>query len=69
MVLRKSQWDDQPFSGSPAISRIGRRRHALMLQHDSRRAARLDEAGDLILLEDQDRRFGLASMNILMYTK
>jgi len=28
---------------------------ALMLLHDSRRAARLDEAGDLILLEDQDR--------------
>ena len=29
---------------------------ALMLLHDSRRAARLDEAGDLILLDDQDRR-------------
>ena len=29
---------------------------ALMLLHDSRRGARLDEAGDLILLEDQDRR-------------
>ena len=29
---------------------------ALMLLHDSRRSARLDEAGDLILLEDQDRR-------------
>ena len=28
---------------------------ALMLLHDSRRAARLDDAGDLILLEDQDR--------------
>jgi RNA polymerase sigma-70 factor (ECF subfamily) len=28
---------------------------ALMLLHDSRRAARLDESGDLILLEDQDR--------------
>jgi RNA polymerase sigma-70 factor, ECF subfamily len=28
---------------------------ALMLLHDSRRAARFDEAGDLILLEDQDR--------------
>jgi RNA polymerase sigma-70 factor (ECF subfamily) len=28
---------------------------ALMLLHDSRRAARLDEAGDIILLEDQDR--------------
>ena len=28
---------------------------ALMLPHDSRRDARLDEAGDLILLEDQDR--------------
>jgi RNA polymerase sigma-70 factor (ECF subfamily) len=27
----------------------------LMLLHDSRRAARLDEAGDLVLLEDQDR--------------
>lgn len=26
-----------------------------MLLHDSRRDARLDEAGDLILLEDQDR--------------
>ncbi|HEY2379983.1 MAG TPA: RNA polymerase sigma factor [Terriglobia bacterium] len=28
---------------------------ALMLLHDSRRNARLDEAGDLILLEEQDR--------------
>jgi RNA polymerase sigma-70 factor (ECF subfamily) len=28
---------------------------ALMLLHDSRRDARLDEAGDLILLEDQER--------------
>jgi RNA polymerase sigma-70 factor, ECF subfamily len=29
---------------------------ALMLLHDARRDARLDEAGDLVLLEDQDRR-------------
>jgi RNA polymerase sigma-70 factor (ECF subfamily) len=29
---------------------------ALMLLHDSRREARLDEAGDLVLLEDQDRQ-------------
>ncbi len=29
---------------------------ALMLLHDSRRDARLDEAGDLVLLEKQDRR-------------
>ena len=29
---------------------------ALMLLHDSRREARLDDAGDLVLLEDQDRR-------------
>jgi RNA polymerase sigma-70 factor (ECF subfamily) len=29
---------------------------ALMLLHDSRRAARLDAAGDLVILEDQDRR-------------
>ena len=29
---------------------------ALMLLHDSRRPARLDAAGDLVLLEDQDRR-------------
>ncbi|GGF12092.1 DNA-directed RNA polymerase sigma-70 factor [Aliidongia dinghuensis] len=28
---------------------------ALMLLHDSRRAARVDAAGDLVLLEDQDR--------------
>jgi RNA polymerase sigma-70 factor (ECF subfamily) len=28
---------------------------ALMLLHDSRRAARLDERGDLVTLEDQDR--------------
>ena len=28
---------------------------ALMLLHDSRRPARLDESGDLVLLEDQDR--------------
>ena len=27
-----------------------------MLLHDSRRDARLDEAGDLVLLEEQDRR-------------
>ena len=29
---------------------------ALMLLHDSRRDTRLDEAGDLVLLEEQDRR-------------
>jgi RNA polymerase sigma-70 factor (ECF subfamily) len=29
---------------------------ALMLLHDSRRDARVDEAGDLVLLEDQDRQ-------------
>lgn len=29
---------------------------ALMLLHDSRHAARLDEAGDIVLLQDQDRR-------------
>jgi RNA polymerase sigma-70 factor (ECF subfamily) len=29
---------------------------ALLLLHDSRRDARIDEAGDLVLLEDQDRR-------------
>ncbi len=29
---------------------------ALMLLHDSRRAARLDESGDIVLLEEQDRR-------------
>jgi RNA polymerase sigma-70 factor (ECF subfamily) len=29
---------------------------ALMLLHDSRRATRLDEAGDLVLLDEQDRR-------------
>ena len=29
---------------------------ALMLLHDSRRAARLDEGGDLVVLEEQDRR-------------
>src|SRR4029077_1903849 len=28
---------------------------ALMLLHDSRRNARLDDAGDLVLLEDQNR--------------
>src|SRR5262245_11823602 len=28
---------------------------ALMLLHDARRAARLDEAGNIVLLEDQDR--------------
>lgn len=28
---------------------------ALMLLHDARRAARVDQAGDLVLLEDQDR--------------
>jgi RNA polymerase sigma-70 factor (ECF subfamily) len=29
---------------------------ALMLLHDARRGARLDEAGDLVVLEEQDRR-------------
>lgn len=29
---------------------------ALMLLHDARRDARLDEAGDIVVLEDQDRR-------------
>jgi RNA polymerase sigma-70 factor (ECF subfamily) len=29
---------------------------ALMLLHDARREARLDDAGDLVLLDDQDRR-------------
>jgi len=29
---------------------------ALMLLHDSRREARLDQAGEMVLLEDQDRR-------------
>ena len=29
---------------------------ALMLLHDSRREARLDDAGEMVLLEDQDRR-------------
>ena len=29
---------------------------ALMLLHDSRRDARVDSNGDLILLEDQDRK-------------
>src|SRR5260370_38863277 len=29
---------------------------ALMLVHDSRRGARLDDAGDLVVLEEQDRR-------------
>jgi RNA polymerase sigma-70 factor (ECF subfamily) len=29
---------------------------ALMLLHDARREARFDEAGDLVLLEEQDRR-------------
>jgi len=28
---------------------------ALMLLHDSRRDARLDEAGDIVVLEEQDR--------------
>ena len=32
-----------------------------MLLHDSRRAARLDEAGDVVLLEEQDRDAGIAS--------
>jgi RNA polymerase sigma-70 factor (ECF subfamily) len=34
----------------------GRGLMALMLIHDARRPARLDPAGDLVLLEDQDRR-------------
>lgn len=35
---------------------------ALMLLHEARRAARLDDAGDLVLLEDQDRRLWDAGM-------
>jgi len=31
---------------------------ALMLLHDSRRQARLDAAGDLVLLDQQDRTAG-----------
>ena len=34
---------------------------ALMLLHESRREARTSPAGDLILLEDQDRRSGIAA--------
>ena len=40
----------EPSPPSEAIGLL-----ALMLLHDSRRAARLDESGDLVLLEDQDR--------------
>jgi len=37
---------------------------ALMLLHDSRREARLDESGDIVLLEDQDRtRWGRAQID------
>jgi RNA polymerase sigma-70 factor, ECF subfamily len=39
-----------PHSPSEALALL-----ALMLLHDSRRDARLNEAGDLVLLEDQDR--------------
>jgi RNA polymerase sigma-70 factor (ECF subfamily) len=35
---------------------------ALMLFHDARRAGRVDEAGDLVVLEDQDRSLWDASM-------
>jgi RNA polymerase sigma-70 factor (ECF subfamily) len=38
----------QPPSEATALA-------ALMLLHDSRRAARLDEAGEIVVLEDQDR--------------
>jgi len=43
-----------PPSSSPPAEATGLL--ALMLLHDSRREARLDEAGDLVLLEEQDRR-------------
>jgi RNA polymerase sigma-70 factor, ECF subfamily len=39
-----------PFPPSEATGLL-----ALMLLHDSRRAARVDEAGDLVVLEEQDR--------------
>jgi RNA polymerase sigma-70 factor (ECF subfamily) len=39
-----------PHTPSEALALL-----ALMLLHDSRRDARLDEAGDLVLLEEQDR--------------
>lgn len=39
----------------PAVASEAKALLALMLLHDSRREARLDEAGDLIVLEEQDR--------------
>jgi predicted RNA polymerase sigma factor len=32
---------------------------SLLLLHDARRPARLDSAGDLVTLEEQDRRSGI----------
>jgi len=40
---------------TPAVPREVTGLVALMLLHDSRREARLDRAGDLVVLEDQDR--------------
>jgi RNA polymerase sigma-70 factor (ECF subfamily) len=47
-LVRMLMTPDPPTEASALV--------ALMLLHDSRRHARLDEAGDLILLEEQDRR-------------
>ncbi len=47
--LLRMLMEPQPHSEATALV-------ALMLLHDSRREARLDEAGDIVVLEEQDRR-------------
>src|SRR5262249_9530870 len=47
-LIRNLMVDDPPAEATALL--------ALLLLHDSRRAARLDSAGDLILLDEQDRK-------------
>ncbi len=51
-LIRSLMWPGPP-AGAPPAEATGLL--ALMLLHDARREARLDEAGNLILLEEQDR--------------
>jgi RNA polymerase sigma-70 factor (ECF subfamily) len=50
-AIRLTRVLDAIMPGRPEVEGL----LALMLLHDSRRAARTDEAGELVLLEDQDR--------------
>jgi len=50
-ALRLVRLVDELMPGEPEIAGL----HALILFHDARRDTRIDEFGDLVLLQDQDR--------------